>query len=210
MVTTKKPLPKSAAMQPSALTQDEKNACMALLPSVNSAAVIHAYQDNVMGKDVDMGVLFNQLEDTFTEIKGGDLHSLEAMLVSQAMALQTIFTCLARKAQSQEHVRNFESFLGLALKAQTQSRATISALVDLKYPRQATFVTQANIAHGPQQVNNGVAVARAHEEKPDSTIKLSSGTHELRQDTRPSGTTIKGNPSLATVEKIHRAKVRCR
>ena len=40
------------------------------------------------------------------------------------------------------------------MKAQAQSRATISALVDLKYPRQATFVKQANIAHGPQQVNN--------------------------------------------------------
>ena len=45
----------------------------------------------------------------------------------------------------------------MALKAQAQIRATNSALVDLKYPRQATFVKQANIAHGPQQVNNGTA-----------------------------------------------------
>ena len=44
----------------------------------------------------------------------------------------------------------------LALKAQAQSRATISALVDLKYPKQAaTFVKQANISNGHQQVNNG-------------------------------------------------------
>ena len=54
-------------------------------------------------------------------------------------------------------MRHYGAFLGLALKAQAQSRATISALVDLKYPRQATFVKQANIAHGPQQVNNGGA-----------------------------------------------------
>ena len=79
------------------------------------------------------------------------------MLISQATALQTIFTSLAGRAQMQEYQKNLESFLGLALKAQAQSRATLSALVDLKYPRQATFVRQANIANGPQQVNNGAA-----------------------------------------------------
>ena len=62
------------------------------------------------------------------------------MLISQATALQTIFTSLARRAQMQEYQKNLESFLELALEAQAQSRATISALVDLKYPRQATFV----------------------------------------------------------------------
>ena len=137
---------------------------MAVRPSINGASVIHAYQGNVMGKDVDMNVLIEQLRNTFTEVKGGELHTLEAMLISQATALQTIFTSLARRAQTQEYQKHLESFLGLALKAQAQSRATISALVDLKYPRQATFVKQANIANGPQQVNNG-AVAGASPEQ---------------------------------------------
>ena len=39
-------------------------------------------------------------------------------------------------------------------RSQAQSRATIQAVVDLKFPRQATFVKQANIANGPQQINN--------------------------------------------------------
>jgi hypothetical protein len=42
----------------------------------------------------------------------------------------------------------------LALKAQNQSRATLQALVQLKQPSQITFVKQANIAQGHQQVNN--------------------------------------------------------
>lgn len=42
-------------------------------------------------------------------------------------------------------------------KVQAQSRATVSALVDLKYPRHATFAKQVNIAHGPQKVSNGAA-----------------------------------------------------
>lgn len=193
-------------MQPP-MTEGEKNAHMALMSSVNGAAVIHAYQGNVIGKDVDMTVLANQLADTFTEIENGDLLDLEAMLVSQAMALQTIFTSLAREASSQKDYRGLECVLRLALKAQTQSRATISALVDLKFPRQATFVTQANIAHGPQQVNNGVAVEQRHEEKQNSTNKLSGQTHELRQDTRASCTSISGNSTMAAVEKIHRAKI---
>jgi len=45
---------------------------------------------------------------------------------------------------------HYQTFLGLVFEAQSQSRATISALVDLKYSRHATFVKQANIAHGPQ------------------------------------------------------------
>ena len=127
-----------------------------------------------MGKDVDLKELIDQLRDTITEVKGGDLHMLKAMLIIQATALQTIFTSLARRAQEQDYQKNLESFLGLAMKAQSQSRATISALVDLKYPRQATFVKQANIANGPQQVNNGAASgaipeqyaqARTHAEK---------------------------------------------
>ena len=85
-----------------------------------------------------------------------DLHRLESMLVSQATSLQSIFSDLARKAQAQTYLKHFETYLGLALKAQAQSRATITALGELKNPRHATFVKQANIAHGPQQVNNGV------------------------------------------------------
>jgi len=34
---------------------------------------------------------------------------------------------------------------------------TISVLVCLKYPRQATYVEQRHIASGPQQVSNGAA-----------------------------------------------------
>ena len=159
MATVKKSsknLRKPEVAKPLVQTTADK-ARMALLPSVNGAAVIEAYQGNVMGKDADMSVMIDRLRDTFSEVKSGDLHNLEAMLLSQATALQTIFTSLARRASTQERLPTYQAFLGLALKAQAQSRATISALVDLKYPRQATFVKQANIAHGPQQVNNGGA-----------------------------------------------------
>ena len=200
-MTTIKQVSKTAgkpkAEAPYVMTTADK-ARMAVTPSLNGAVVIHAYQGNVMGKDADLNVLIDQLRDTFTEVKGGDLHTLEAMLISQATALQTIFTSLARKAQNQEYLKNQETFLGLALKAQAQSRATISALVDLKYPRQATFVKQANIAHGPQQVNNGTTVAHGKEISNEPN-KLLEADHGQRLDTGAQGTAGRVNPHMATV-----------
>jgi hypothetical protein len=43
----------------------------------------------------------------------------------------------------------------LALKAQSQCRATLETLSVVKNPPSVAFVRQANIANGPQQVNNG-------------------------------------------------------
>ena len=152
-------------------------------------------------------------------MKGGDLHALEAMLISQATALQTIFTSLARRAQEQDYQKNLGAFLGLALKAQAQSRATISALVDLKYPRQAMFVKQANIANGPQQVNNGTAAgtypeqyaqARTHAGKSEpEQNKLLEANHEQpskRMDTRAAQTAERSYQAVETVATVHRAK----
>ena len=208
----------AAAKKPSVLTPDDI-ARLALMPSLNGAAVIHAYQGGVMGKDVDVNLMVDHLRTTFTEVKGGDLHTMEAMLISQATALQTIFTSLARRAQEQEYQKNLESFLGLALKAQAQSRATISALVDLKYPRQATFVKQANIAHGPQQVNNGAAAgadpdqyaqARTHAEKSaleqNKLLEEDHGQLGQRMDTRAAQAAERSYQAVETVESVHRAE----
>ena len=209
---------KPKAAEPYVLTTTDK-ARMAVTPSLNGAAVIQAYQGNVMGKDTDINRLIDQLRVTFTEVKGGDLHTLEAMLISQATALQTIFTSLAKRAQSQVYQKHFETFLGLAWKVQAQSRATLSALVDLKYPRQATFVKQAKIANGPQQVNNGAAVggdcekyaqARPHAGKSEpEQNKLLEANHEQpgkRMDTRATQAAERSYQTVATVAAVHRAK----
>jgi len=112
-----------------------------------------------------------------------------------------------------------EAFLGLALKAQAQSRATISALVDLKYPRQATFVKQANIAKGPQQVNNGEAAGanpeqyaqartQAKEITPEQNkvLEAEHGQPGKRMDTRAAKTAKRSHKALETVATVNRAK----
>ena len=57
----------------------------------------------------------------------------------------------------------------LALKAQAQCRATLEALAEIKNPRPVSFVKQANIANGPQQVNNGSTHAGTHAHAEKST-----------------------------------------
>lgn len=137
-------------------SKDAVIAKAALSPYLSGAVVADAFQANIMGPDVDLMEMVNVLTENSRQARDGDLSHLEAMLVSQATGLQAIFTSLAKRAQVQTSQRNLEAFLGLAMKAQSQSRATIATLVDLKYPRQVAFVKQTNVSHGPQQVNNHI------------------------------------------------------
>ena len=197
-------------------TEEQAVAFAALRPSINGATVMKAYQGNILGTDVALSGLVQGLSDSCQRVNDGDLTVLEGMLLSQATALQSIFTSLAKRAAGQENLRHYESFLGLAFKAQAQSRATITALVDLKYPRQATFVKQANIAHGPQQVNNGVtgelqdktAQARTHGENPAlEQNKLLEADHGQRVVIGAQGQAGRVNQAVETMAEVHRPQV---
>jgi hypothetical protein len=195
-------------------TPAQCKAQLALHPVTNAAAVIASYQNNVQGKDVDFEELAKGLLTTVGNVKDGDLSSLEAMLIGQATALQAIFTSLARRSQQQEYQKNLESFLSLALKAQAQSRATIQAVVELKYPRQVAFVKQANISHGLQQVNNGThsatntnTVTRTEENHFQQNKLLEDDSHgSTYLDTSATTATSRSNQALEAVGTLHRAK----
>ncbi len=98
-------------------------------------------------------------------VNAGDLSAAERLLNAQAASLNAIFNELARRAALNmgEYLHATETYMRLALKAQAQCRATIETLAEMKAPRAVAFVKQANIANGPQQVNN------AEGSFPDST-----------------------------------------
>ncbi|MFO1266895.1 MAG: hypothetical protein U1F67_09045 [Rubrivivax sp.] len=114
----------------------------------------------VGGKDENFRALMDRLAEDVKDVWAGDMRQAEAMLYGQAHALQTIFVSLARRAALNigEHMGATETYLRLALKAQGQCRATLETLAAIKNPP-VLFARQANIAHGPQQVNNGTAPA---------------------------------------------------
>jgi len=190
---------------------------LAISSELHGAAVMQGYQKNILGGDVDLQELVKGIKESCDQVQGGDLHRMEAMLIGQATALQSIFTDLARKAQAQTYLKHFETYLGLALKAQAQSRATITALGELKNPRHATFVKQANIAHGPQQVNNGVmpsevSSSREKNQKTEQNKLLEEGDGKFSIGMVPGKTATpeSGHQGMEALEPIHGPKKRSR
>ena len=136
---------------------ESKRYAKASLSASTMSAVLSADFTKSMLPDVDLNDSISALSDKITVIQNGDMQPIEAILIGQAQALQTMFVSLGRQAVSKTSLPQYTAFMNLALKAQSQSRATIQALTELKYPKQATFVKQANIAHGNQQVNNATS-----------------------------------------------------
>jgi hypothetical protein len=165
-----------------------RNSRIVMNPAASSAVVIDFYYGNLLGKDCDSGGLFDELLAAQKRCRAGDLGGLEDILVGQAMTLQVMFASLARRAQAQEYQKHLEAFMGLALKCQAQSRATIDSLVNLKYPRTTVIAKQANInSNGQQQVNNGVA------QVPDTRVEKSvNAQNELLEEARHGGTYLDG------------------
>lgn len=178
-----------------------------IVASATSAATIVMTYMKAGDSDVGLAIL-KQLEDQEGRLAAGSLTDAENMLMNQAVALHAIFTKLALRASSANGTDQIQCLLGLALRAQNGCRATLQTLGELKSPRQATFVRQANIAHGQQQVNNACGRPRAQVDAPLAANKLSGGSHELLPNSGTSGSSVNGDPVMAAVEKVHRAKVR--
>jgi len=155
--------------QADALTDNEM-ADLFLAPSTNAAAVLSPFLKSTFG-EVDIGSLAMGLEKSIGEVQGGNLKECEAMLMGQAHALQAIFMTLARRAQSQDFLHQFETHMRLAMKAQSQCRATLETLTTIKNPP-AVFARQANFTTGPQQVNIGtLAPAGKVETNPNELLE---------------------------------------
>ena len=189
----------------------EAMAKMAVLPSINAAAVMAAYTKPLGEQDV--GSLAEVLQQDMKAMLTGDLSRAEAMLFGQAHALQAIFMNLARRSTTQEYMKNTETYLRLALKAQSQCRATLETLATIKNPP-VLFAKQANINNGGQlQVNNGTVPQSAEGSRPPAPAGIpESPTSELLEanngqwlDTRAAGTAGGADPHLATVGAVNRA-----
>ncbi|MGI8425125.1 MAG: hypothetical protein ACR2M4_00705 [Actinomycetota bacterium] len=130
------------------------------------------------------------------------------MLYSQAHALQAIFVEAARQVPKQEWFSNSESFMRMALKAQSQCRATVETLATIKNPP-VVFARQANIAQGPQQVNNGMMPAgepRACGKNENTPNKLLEEKPHERLDTGTPGAAVGADTHLAAVGENDRTE----
>lgn len=215
MATAKPAKAKKAAGKPAATTSTERTLKpheLVLSPSIQSAVGVHAWSK--FAGEADLGETVADLREQVKQVQAGDMGRVEAMLYGQALTLQTIFTSLARKAVAQEYLKQFQVNLTLALKAQAQCRATLAALAEIKNPRPVSFVQQANIANGPQQVNNGAGSPAGSQGKhpPAHAEKTEAAQNELLEhqhgnylDTGAQGQAGRADRKLEAVATRHRA-----
>jgi hypothetical protein len=179
-----------------------------LAPTIQSAVGIQAW--GKFAGEVDLANLVDDLRERVVKVQDGNMQPVEAMLFGQAMTLETIFTSLALRATSQEYLKQFQTYLCLALKAQAQCRATLEALSEIKNPRPVLITRQANISGGAQQINNGAApagqAAHAHaSENATPQNELLEAAHGNELDTGAQSATSGGDSCLEAVVERHRA-----
>jgi hypothetical protein len=197
MATKKKSVSKTASSSTVDRETSKALAKLAVRPSANAAAVIFEY-GKIFG-DQDINDLIDTLVDSIEKVNDGDMKRCEGMLMGQAQALQSIFTNLSRRAINQEYLKNYETFMRMALKAQSQCRQTLEALSNIKNPP-VVYAKQANISNGPQQINNGVPAQAPHAEQinnePNELLEVIDGE---RVDAGTAKETIGSNQAMATV-----------
>jgi hypothetical protein len=165
--------------------------------------IMGAERSSGLDTELDVPALLAQLRDQAVAVNNGNLAHAEAMLMNQATALQTLFARLAERGMSCTEVVPFEANMRMALRAQSQCRATLETLAAIKNPASVAFVRQANISAGPQQVNNGPAPSRAGNSEIEQSKLLEAQDGE-RLDTGTTGAAGAANQELEALGAVHR------
>lgn len=137
----------------------------------------------------------------------GDRKSQQSILAAQVVSTNAIYTDLAILARNnlEKGLEVFERLMRLALKAQSNCRATAETLALMQNPP-TVFAKQANISNGPQQVNNGIPppdrVARA--KKSDSLPNKLLESHGEKLDRGTPSAAGHGDTQLAPLGTLNR------
>lgn len=186
------------------VSDERRLAEVATDPAVTSAYLVNTFTKGTMGS-TDLTELVAVVRASGTKVQDGDLGDVEVMLVAQATALNAMFVELARRGAMNmgEYMEAAERYLRLALKAQAQCRATLETLATIKNPP-VVYARQANIANGPQQVNNGVTASPATDRagRPNELLETE---HGKRLDPGAADAAVDGDPTVEAVGAIHRA-----
>jgi hypothetical protein len=164
-------------------TEEEKRANIALAPEFKAAVTAQAYAPLI--GETDLAALLKRLGEMSTGSVKDNARDIEYMLTSQAIALDSIFNRLAIQAHASigKHPKVVDTYLRLALKAQSQCRATAETLANLKSPRQ--HISQTNVATALQ-------------------VNIEREGHHV--DARTKGSHATTDSNVEALGEIHRAK----
>ena len=135
-------------------------------PEVSNAGVVVAFNESYLDKEIEYADVLDVINDITQQLtQENTLEYAERLLMSQGMALNNLFVSLVKKAETEDtNIKRFETFMRLALKSQSQCRATLETLAAVKNPP-VVFANTANIAQN-QQINNGTPPANDCQNKP--------------------------------------------
>ena len=174
---------------------------------LSNATTLHAYSRVTVG-EVSLAECAFALTESALAVHRGDLTGPEIMLAAQAVALNSIFCELARRASLNmgERLDAMDRYMRLALKAQGQCRVTIEALHEMKNPRPVAFVQQANISNGGQQlVNNATPPLAPAKNSGTAQNELLEVPHGNQLDIRAQDQAGRTDPHLETLGAGNRA-----
>jgi hypothetical protein len=157
--------------------------------------------------ELNLTEVFEALQSGVGAVNGGDLSAVEGLLSVQIVALNAMFGEMARRAALNmgQHIDAADRYMRLALRAQSQCRATAETLAVIK-AGPPIFAHQANVAHGPQQVNNSATspTTRARKSTESKQPELLESSDGKRLDTGTAGTASGGDSALEAVGAEHR------
>ena len=179
--------------------RSEKLAAMATTGAF-TAATMHIYAG--AGEALGVTELLAAMRKAGDETVAGDMGRFERVLTHQFLTLDALFNNLAQRSGRQDSFKGIEVLMRLALKAQSQARATAETLALMKNPM--PYIRQANIANGPQQVNNGQSATGAGNFQTEPN-KLLEADHGERLDFGAQAAAGRGNQALEAVGAVHRA-----
>lgn len=176
-----------------------------------TAKTIKSYSS--CGDALELADVMGEMRKAGEEVVAGDMHRVEKMLVNQMLALDSIFNLMAQRASKVEQTKTIEIYIRMAMKAQAQARTTAEALALLKNPQ--PYIRQANIANGPQQVNNGMRqensakYAQAHTgagNLQSAPNKLLEAEHGQRLDIGATKAAGRADQAVGAVAKVYRTQ----
>jgi hypothetical protein len=175
-------------------------------PYAANALALKLFAKGSTGSDMPSPAVVKALSEASKRVHNGSMKDVEAMLVTQAMSLNSMFADLSRRSainlSNGSYFEAGERYFKMAMKAQNQCRMTLETLSTIKNPP-VVYAKQANIAHGPQQVNNGTGPSRT-EENQNAPNKLLERSNDTPMDTRAPSATGGSNSAMEAVGKIDR------
>lgn len=168
-----------------------------------AVAVLKAYETQAgnVASVLQLTEFTQAIRDKAAAVSKGDISHAEQMIVAQSIALDHLFSVLAQRSLANMgagHLDATDTYMRLALRCQSQSRANWETLAAMKNPP-LVITRQANVAQ--QQVNH---FARGElESKPNELLEHTDGQ---RLDAGAASATKRGNSSLAALVPVDRTK----